>query len=100
MKLKDIYKTAGQQVQDLAVENTRLQGNKEKFYTELTGAFNWAKTEQGKMFWASVNKGRTKQELQERHPEILKPQTPKEIAQNILKGLSDEVLEEIKKLIK
>ena len=100
MKIKDIHKTAGQQVQDWAVENQRLQGFEENLNETLTNAFIWANTKQCEMFWASVHNGRKEQELKERYPEILKPQTPKERAHSILKGLSEEVLEEIKKLIK
>ena len=98
MKLKDIHKTAGQQVQDWAVENQRLQEDKEDFEIVLCGAFDWNETKQGYMFWSYVEDEMTEQQLRERYPDLpWKPQTPKEIAQNILKGLSDEVLAEIRK---
>ena len=104
MKLKDIHKTAGQQVQDWAVENQRLQGNKEDLEANLvlkSKAFDWNETKQGYMFWSYVEDEMTEQELQEKYPNLpWKKQTPKEIAQNILKGLSDEVLEEIRKQLK
>ena len=98
MKLKDINKTAGQQVQDWAVENQKKRLNFTDLELDLPLSFDWEKTDQGGMFWASVDNGRKLQELQEKYPEILK--TPKEIAQNLLKGLSDEVLEEIRKQLK
>ena len=100
MKLKDIHKTAGKQVQDWAVENQRLQGNIEDLEANLvlkSKAFDWNETKQGYMFWSYVEDEMTEQQLKEKYPEIFNPQTPKEIAQNILKGLSDEVIQEIKK---
>ena len=102
MKIKDIHKTAGQQVQDLAVENQRLQGNKEDLNIHLwcdsrQYNFDWKETSQGFDFWEGVLDGMLEQQLKEKYPKIFKPQTPQEIAQNLLKGLSDEVLEEIRK---
>ena len=103
MRLKDIHETAGQFVQDLAVENQRLQGNIEDLEVYLLEDsigcnFDWKETAQGFDFWNYVDDGMTEQELKEKYPDLpWKPQTPKEIAQNILKGLSDEVLEEIRK---
>lgn len=98
MKLKNIHKTAGQQVQDWAVENQRLQGGEKDLNEQIIDAFSWRKTKEGVSFWDDVNNGLTEQELKEKYPEVpWKPKTPKEIAQNLLKGVSDEVLEEIKK---
>lgn len=97
MKIKDIHKTAGQQVQYMAVENQKLQGNKENLDADLIADFDWRKTNQGWFFWNAVYNEITEEQLKEIYPEIFKQQTPKEIAQNILKGLSDEVIQELKK---
>ena len=101
MKLKDIHKTAGQQVQDWAVENQRLQKNTENLSTDLISgvlSFWWDLSQEGDDFWDDVNEGMTEQQLRLKYHNLhWKPQTPKEIAQNLLKGLSEDVLEEIRK---